>query len=283
MKVAFVTGSNKGIGFGIVTKLAQTYGSTGEWDVYLTARNVDLGKRACEELQGKGLQVKFHQLDITDVQSRKTFLEYMKTHYPDGINIAVNNAGIAYKHNSTAPFGEQARVTVHTNFTCTVDFTLEFLPLLATNARVVQVSSMVSHMMLKKLGVELYAKFTSPMTLDELRALVAEFVKHAEAGDHDKYGWPTSAYGISKVGLSKASYIIGDSIKNDPRGIVMNSCCPGYVATDMSSFKGPKTIEQGADTPFYLATLPVGVEEPINQFVSERCVIPWSKDVEIRL
>ncbi|CAH8668717.1 unnamed protein product, partial [Dicrocoelium dendriticum] len=30
-----------------------------------------------------------------------------------------------------APFGEQARVTVHTNFTCTLDFTLESLPLLA--------------------------------------------------------------------------------------------------------------------------------------------------------
>ncbi|CAH8669216.1 unnamed protein product [Dicrocoelium dendriticum] len=281
MKVAFVTGSNKGIGFGIVAKLAHAYGSTGEWDVYLTARNVDLGKKACEELNGRGLHVKFHQLDITDAESRKSFLSYMKAHYPDGINIAVNNAGILYKNDSTAPFGEQARVTVHTNFTCTLDFTLEFLPLLAENARVVHVSSIFGHRTLKKLGDELYAKFTSVMSLDELRALVGEFVKHAEAGDHEKYGWPTTGYGISKIALSKASYILGDLIKNDPRHIVMNACCPGYVATDLTDHKGKKTIEQGADTPFYLATLPIGVKEPINEFVSDRRIIPWSRDVEI--
>lgn len=33
-------------------------------------------------------------------------------------------------------------------------------------------------------------------------------------------------------------------------------CCPGWVATDMSSYKGPLTIEQGAETPVWLATLP---------------------------
>ncbi|CAH8669312.1 unnamed protein product [Dicrocoelium dendriticum] len=263
MKVAFVTGSNRGIGFGIVAKLAHAYGSTGEWDVYLTARNVDLGKKACEELKGRGLQVKFHQLDITDTESRKSFLAYMKAHYPDGINIAVNNAGIAYKDDSTAPFGEQARVTVHTNFTCTFDFTLEFLPLLAENARVVHVSSMCAHMTLKQLGDDLYTKFTSVMSLDELKSLVGEFVKHAEAGDHEKYGWPTTAYGVAAVAQRKASYILGDSIKYDPRHIVMNSV-------------------HGADTPFYLATLPIGVKEPINEFVSDRRIIPWSKDVEVR-
>ncbi|CAH8669321.1 unnamed protein product [Dicrocoelium dendriticum] len=106
--------------------------------------------------------------------------------------------------------------------------------------------------------------------------------RHAEAGDHEKYGWPTTAYGVAAVAQGKASYILGDSIKNDPRHIVMNSCCPGYVATDMSDHKGTKTIEQGADTPFYLATLPIGVKEPINEFVSDRRIIPWSKDVEIR-
>ncbi|CAI2739033.1 unnamed protein product [Dicrocoelium dendriticum] len=218
MKVAFVTGSNKGIGFGIVTKLAHAYGSTGEWDVYLTARNVDLGKKACEELKGRGLQVKFHQLDITDAESRKSFLAYMKAHYPDGINIAINNAGIAYKVASTAPFGEQARVTVHTNFTCTFDFTLEFLPLLAENARVVHVSSMSSHTTLKQLGDELYTKFTSVMSLDELKALVGEFVnafglyKLAEMGPvYSKEGlkWSDERSNVSRVVASmKACHLL---------------------------------------------------------------------------
>ncbi|CAI2738517.1 unnamed protein product, partial [Dicrocoelium dendriticum] len=68
---------------------------------------------------------------------------------------------------------------------------------------------------------------------------------HAEAGDHAQHGWPSWAYGVSKLALSKASYILGDTLKNDPRHIVMNACCPGYVDTDMTSHKGKKTTEQG--------------------------------------
>lgn len=278
MKIAFVTGSNKGIGFAIVQKLAEYYGPTGAWDIFLTARNPDLGLKAVEELKTLGCNVKFHQLDITNPESRKAFLNFIKANYPDGINVAVNNAGIAYKEDSTAPFGEQARVTVNTNFTCTVDFTLEFIPLLAKDARVVNVSSMVSHSTLSKLSDELYRKFISPMTLQELRVLLVEFVKNAEAGIHSQKGWPASAYGVSKIGLSKASYILGDILKDDPRRIVMNACCPGYVDTDMTSHRGIKTLQEGADTPFYLATLPIGVTEPVNEFVSNRKIIKWNKD-----
>ncbi|CAH8452048.1 unnamed protein product [Schistosoma turkestanicum] len=107
MKLAFVTGSNKGIGFSIVEKLSKLYRSSGDWDVFLTgrrlsnnnlaARNIGLGEEAVKKLSSKGLNVKFHQLDITDRNSRKAFLTFVKKNYPNGINIAVNNAGIAYK------------------------------------------------------------------------------------------------------------------------------------------------------------------------------------------
>lgn len=281
MKVAFVTGSNKGIGLAIVEKLAQMYGPTQGWDIYLTSRTEKLGMQAVSELASKGMTVKYHQLDITDPESRARFIKFLKDNYPNGINVAINNAGIAFKQAATEPFAEQARVTIHTNFTCTVDFTLEFLPLLAKDARVVHVSSLVSFMTLGKLGDSLYSEFTGPMNLEKLRELIAEFVRLAETSEHEKHGWPSWAYGVSKLGLTKASYIIGEMIKDDPRHIVMNACCPGYVSTDMTSHKGTKTVEQGADTPFYLATLPLGITEPINQFVSERKVLPWSKDTKI--
>ncbi|CAH8453807.1 unnamed protein product [Schistosoma intercalatum] len=277
MKLAFVTGSNKGIGYSIVEKLAEFYGTSGEWDIYLTARNVELGQEAVEKLSNKGLNVKFHQLDITDRDSRKAFLTFVERNYPNGINIAVNNAGFAYKVNSTAPFGEQARVTVNTNFTSTIDFTEEFIPLLAKHARVVNVSSSVSLTSLKKLSDDLYEKFVSPINLLELRKLVSEFVRSAEDGTYSEKGWPQSAYGVSKIGLTKASFIFGEMLKDDPRGIVINSCCPGYCDTDMTSHKGTKTADEGADTPFYLATLPIESKEPINQFVYERKVVRWSK------
>lgn len=281
MKLAFVTGGNKGIGLAIVKRLAKTYTDSNEWHIYLTARNEELGQKSTADLKAQGYNVLFHQLDITDVNSRKRFLQFIKTNYPNGINIAINNAGIAYKHDSTAPFGEQAQVTVNTNFTCTLDFTTEFIPLLAQDARVVQVSSKVSQMVLKKLNDDLYTKFTSEMSLEQLRSLVSDFVQHAKVGDHEKFGWPSWAYGVSKLALTKASYILGEMVASDPRHIVMNACCPGYVETDMTSHKGTKTVDEGADTPFYLATLPVGIKEPINQFVSERQVVPWSKDAHI--
>lgn len=283
MKVGFVTGSNKGIGLALVEKLARFYGPTGEWVLYLTARNEDLGRKAQAQLASKGLTVQFHQLDITDPVSRKRFLDFMQVSYPDGINLAVNNAGIYIQDGTSMSIGEQARITLNTNFTCTVDFTMEFLPLLAKDARVVQVSSLASFMALKKLGASLYAKFTSPLTLDEVRGLMEDFIRHTKSGDHEKFGWPSWPYHVSKLGLTKASYAIGEMIKSDPRRIVLNSCCPGYVATDLNSHQGRKTVEEGADTPFYVATLPVGIAEPINQFVSEREVLLWSKDTEFTI
>ncbi|CAH8452083.1 unnamed protein product [Schistosoma turkestanicum] len=207
MKLAFVTGSNKGIGYSIVEKLAEFYKASGEWDIYLTARNVELGQEAVNKLNNKGLNVKFHQLDITDPDSRKAFLKFVENTYPNGINIAVNNAGIAYKVDSMAPFSEQARVTVNTNFTSTVDFTEEFIPLLAKHARVVNVSSVASLTCLKKLSNDLYEKFISSINLLELRQLVLEFVKSAEDDTYSERGWPSTAYGVSKMGLTKASFI----------------------------------------------------------------------------
>lgn len=38
-----------------------------------------------------------------------------------------------------------------------------------------------------------------------------------------KNGWPNTAYGVSKVCLTKASYILGEQLAKDPRNIVMNS------------------------------------------------------------
>ncbi|CDI97365.1 carbonyl reductase 1 [Echinococcus multilocularis] len=277
MHVAIVTGANKGIGNGIVQLLVQGLKPASDWHVYLTARNEELGMEAVKVFEDKGLHVKFHQLDITDADSRHKLAEFMKANYPDGIDILVNNAGIAYKTNSTAPFGEQARVTVATNYTATVKMCTEFLPLMAKDSRLVNVASMMAMMSLRAMSKEMAARFKGHLTLQEVDELIASFVKHAEVGDHEKVGFSNSAYGMSKVGLWKATGILAEQLKSDPRHILINSCCPGYVNTDMSSHKGIKTILEGADTPVYLATLPKGATEPYGQFVSERQVVDVDK------
>ncbi|KAF6767830.1 hypothetical protein AHF37_10290 [Paragonimus kellicotti] len=294
MKVALVTGANKGIGYALVEKLAKHYTSSDDWHIYLTARDNERGKMACEKLKQSGLHVKFHQLDITDANSRKTLIAFMKKTYSNGITVIVNNAGIAYKNDAPELFGENARITVDTNFTSNVDFTLDCLPLMMKDARIVNVCSMLARVAYKRLSAPLASKFNSPMTLDQLRLLMNEFVKHAEAGDHEQYGWPSLTYGVSKLGFTKATYILADMLRNDPRKIIINAipyalrhslvsrvsrfqCCPGYVDTDMTDHKGSKTPEQGADTLFYLATLPPGVTEPFGQFVHDRKVHKFLK------
>ena len=51
-------------------------------------------------------------------------------------------------------------------------------------------------------------------------------------------------------------------------------CCPGYVATDLNNNSGNLTVQQGADTPVYLATLKDG-DIPKGQFVKERKILNW--------
>jgi carbonyl reductase 1 len=90
-------------------------------------------------------------------------------------------------------------------------------------------------------------------------------------------GYPNSAYGMSKVGLTAATRIQQRLIDQDKtrEDIVINACCPGYVATDMSSFKGHLTIDEGAITPTYLALLPENIKTPRGEFLAEKQIVEW--------
>ena len=41
-------------------------------------------------------------------------------------------------------------------------------------------------------------------------------------------------------------------------GVLVNSCCPGYVSTDMTNNRGAKTVDEGARTPVLLACGDIG-------------------------
>lgn len=62
----------------------------------LIARNEERGQQAIKKLQKEGLEPKFHLLDISSINSIKTFASYLKSSY-GGIDILVNNAAMAYK------------------------------------------------------------------------------------------------------------------------------------------------------------------------------------------
>lgn len=93
-KVAVVTGANKGIGLAIVKGLCKA-GFTG--DILLTARNEKLGQEAVSALQSEGCKhVIFHQLDICDQGSCLKLRKFLEETY-GGLDVLVNNAGMAFK------------------------------------------------------------------------------------------------------------------------------------------------------------------------------------------
>ncbi|XP_029767407.1 carbonyl reductase [NADPH] 1-like [Terrapene carolina triunguis] len=271
--VAVVTGGNKGIGFAIVRALCKQF--TG--DVYLTARDPGRGQAAVTKLQEEGLNPLFHQLDIEDLQSIRTLRDFLKEKY-GGLNVLVNNAGIAFKVADTTPFAIQAEVTMRANFFATRDVCTELLPLIKPHGRVVNVSSTVSVSALARCSQDLQQKFRSDtITEEELVKLMTKFVEDTKNGVHEKEGWPNTAYGVSKIGVTVLSRIQARMLNKERKAdrILLNACCPGWVRTDMAGPNATKSPDEGAETPVYLALLAPDADGPHGQFVSEKKVQKW--------
>ncbi|KAJ8402188.1 hypothetical protein AAFF_G00370530 [Aldrovandia affinis] len=273
-KVAVVTGANKGIGLAIVRGICKA-GFPG--DVVLTARNEKLGREAVEMLREEGFETIFHQLDICDQSSAERLRDSLQNKY-GGLDILINNAGIAFKNDAVEPFEEQAEVTMRTNFWGTLQVSRALLPLLRPNARVVNVSSFVSQRALGQCSPQLQAKFRdAELTEEDLCSLMEEFVKAAQRQAHQAEGWPSTAYGTTKIGVTVLSRIQARVLSQTrpADGILLNACCPGWVRTDMAGSKAPKSPEEGAETPVYLALLPQGEKGPHGQLVSDKAVQEW--------
>ena len=262
-KVAIVTGGNKGIGLGIVRGLAEQFDGT----VYLTARNVERGSKSVKGLEKEGVNVSFHQLDIDDQSSIEKLCEYMKQNY-GGIDVLVNNAGIAFKNAATEPMHVQAKVTIQTNYFGTKHVCDTLFPILKPGGRVVNVSSSAGFL-LNVCGEEpaatqlrkTLASSDTTLTIEELDGLMNQFIKASEDGTFKEKGWGGSTYVASKVGLSALSRIQQrELLKDDRQDISVNHVHPGYVDTDMTSHKGPLTIEEGAKSSIYCALLPVNTD-----------------------
>lgn len=77
------------------------------------------------------------------------------------------------------------------------------------SGRVVNVSSFVSVRALNQCSSELQQRFRSEdITEDELVGLMQRFVEEAKRGEHKQGGWPDTAYGVSKLGLTVRFYCI---------------------------------------------------------------------------
>jgi carbonyl reductase 1 len=253
-RVAAVTGANRGIGLEIARGLARA-----GLRVLGTSRHADGASLAAIEGAGAELEL----LDVADAKSRTLFAERVGP-----VDVLVNNAAV-----SLDGFDARvARATLDTNFFGAMHLTDALLPRMRFGGRVVMVSSGMGE--LSCLEPALAARFASA-SLDraELVRLAESFVEDVAAGRWKVRGWPTSAYAVSKVCMNALVRVLARELAGDPRRILVNAACPGWVRTRMGGRHAPRSPEEGADTPVWLALLPEG--GPTGQFFRDRRAVPF--------
>jgi NAD(P)-dependent dehydrogenase (short-subunit alcohol dehydrogenase family) len=93
----------------------------------------------------------------------------------------------------------------------------------------------------------------------------------SQAGQLLSMGTYAPAYSMSKAALNAFTRQLAAATQG--RNVLVNSADPGWVRTAMGGPSAPRSVEQGADTPVWLATLPA--KGPTGGFFSERKPIDW--------
>jgi NAD(P)-dependent dehydrogenase (short-subunit alcohol dehydrogenase family) len=220
-QIALVTGSNRGIGFEIVKQLAMK-----KIEVILTSRNSDNGEAAVRKLARDGVKkVVAMELDVTNQVSADNLLDKVEKTF-GRLDILVNNAAILIDREEVAASNanlESVKATLETNLIGAWRMCKAFVPLMKKNGygRIVNVSSGSG-----------------------------EFEYMATSGGY----WP--AYSVSKASLNALTVMLASELKGT--NILVNAVCPGWVRTDMGGSNATRSVEEGADTPVWLATLADG-------------------------
>ena len=140
MKVAVVTGANRGIGLEIGRALARE-----GMRVIVAARDPDRGEAAARGLRSEGHEAEFRELDVADAGSIQAFAADLGRS-PGRLDVLINNAGIMIDPRGSRLLDsspETYRRTFETNVMGPLQLTQALLPLMQRGkyGRIVNVSS----------------------------------------------------------------------------------------------------------------------------------------------
>ncbi len=201
----------------------------------LGSRDLKKGEQAAEKLVAEELEVSPRQLDVTDRESIDRLAAEVEADFGH-LDVLVNNAGILYDTWQRAIGADLGVIheALETNLFGVWRTSEAFVPLLckSEHGRIVNVSS--------------------------------------GAGSLTTMGGGTPAYSVSKAALNALTRMLAAELRAS--GVLVNSVCPGWVATDMGG-GGGRPVEDGAAGVVWAATLPD--DGPTGGFFRDRRPVPW--------
>ena len=235
MRVALVTGANRGIGFEVAKQLGEKGNS-----IILCSRDLERGILAAKKLASMKIEANPVQLDVTNQEQVDQLLQKIQSDF-GRLDILVNNAGILVDHDKVSTTDlDLVRATLETNLLGPWRMCKAFIPLMKRNncGRIVNVSS----------GMGAFPSGT------------ARSIEHR-----------SPAYSLSKTSLNALTLMMASELRGT--NILVNAACPGHTRTDMGGQNAPRSVEEGADTIVWLATLSDG--GPTGEVFLDRKRIDW--------
>ncbi|XP_063381429.1 carbonyl reductase [NADPH] 1-like [Cydia fagiglandana] len=247
MKVAVVTGANKGIGLAIVKALCKNMEGT----VYLTSRDLNRGTKAVAELRSMGWAPSYHQLDVADENSIIKFRDYLKEKH-GGIDILINNAAVAGDGLKTTY--EDSKQVIDIDYRSLLMIQEHIFPLVRENGRILNIASDCGHLSNIRNKYWIDKLSSKDLTVNDINEFVNWFLDGVKNGTFNKNdladGGSVAAYRIAKVAVCALTRLQQKELES--RKIIINAMHPGLVQTDMTRGKGFFSPDEAAETPVYL-------------------------------
>jgi NAD(P)-dependent dehydrogenase (short-subunit alcohol dehydrogenase family) len=242
-RVVLVTGANRGIGYEAIKYLSQQLPSS---TILLSSRSEKNGDEAISKMKEslpshKFDNVKVIQLDITDSTSLSSAVSTIKEKYGKLTDL-LHNTGI-----SNVNGDNMSPEVIDVNVRCAKETIEAFLPIMPESGKIALVSSEVGAWYTAAADQSLRAKLEDVPSNNW--STIEKYIKDWIAFSKDESSeikWsPTTsmldqAYGVSKALVTAWARNFSSTCKI-PLAIV----CPGYCATELNGWSGPRSAEVG--------------------------------------